>query len=134
MTATIALKALASWILIVVVAIVNGILREKMLVPALGASGGLIASGAILSCCIFLAAFIATPWYGRLTSLQYWLIGLFWLLLTLIFEFGFGRFVQHKDWAELLQAYTFKGGNIWPIVLMVTLVAPRLAARLRGRV
>ncbi|MBE0620253.1 MAG: hypothetical protein IH605_06645 [Burkholderiales bacterium] len=133
MKATIALKALASWVLVLIVAIINGVLREEMFVPALGASGGLIASGVILSCCVFLVAFIAAPWYGRLTSLQYWRIGLVWLLLTLFFEFGFGRFVQHKDWAELFQAYTFSGGNLWPIVLVATLVAPRLAAKLRDR-
>jgi len=32
----------------------------------------------------------------------------------------------------LLEAYTFKDGNIWPIVLLVTLVAPLLAVRLRA--
>jgi hypothetical protein len=41
--------------------------------------------------------------------------------------------VQHKSWAELLQAYTFRDGNIWPLVLLVTVLAPVLAWRLRPR-
>ena len=42
--------------------------------------------------------------------------------------------VQHKAWADLFSAYTFQGGNLWPLVLAVTLLAPWVAARLRGRV
>lgn len=127
-------KALALWVAILTIAIINGIVREKALIPFLGAFGGLIASGVILCGCIFLIAFFAARWIGPLGSSQYWAIGLLWLLLTLLFEFGFGRFVQHQDWTDILQAYTFEGGNIWPVVLVVTLVSPRVAARLRGLV
>lgn len=126
------LKALVLWVAILVLAILNGTLREKILIPAIGSFGGLITSGIVLSLCIVFVAILAAPWYSPLSSTQYWLIGLFWLLLTLLFEFGFGRFVQHKDWAQLLQAYTFEGGNMWPVVLAITLLSPWLAARLRG--
>ena len=57
-----------------------------------------------------------------------------WLATTLAFELGFGRFVQHKGWAEILEAYTFKGGNLWPLVLAIVLISPWLAAKLRGLV
>jgi len=53
--------------------------------------------------------------------------------LTLIFEFAFGRLVRHETWAQLLQAWTFRGGNLWPAVVAVTAVSPFLAARMRGR-
>jgi hypothetical protein len=132
MPVAVLLKALVLWIVILVLAILNGTLREKALMPVIGTFGGLFASGIVLSVCIVLVAVLAAPWYGPLPSSQYWLMGLFWLLLTLLFEFGFGRFVQHKDWAQLLQTYTFKGGNIWPVVLAVTVLSPWLAARLRG--
>jgi hypothetical protein len=55
-----------------------------------------------------------------------------WLVLTLAFEFAFGRLLQHKPWPELLEAYTLKGGNIWPVVLIIIVLAPFIAARLRG--
>ena len=55
-----------------------------------------------------------------------------WLCLTLTFEFSFGRFVQHETWSTLFEAYTFKDGNLWPLVLVVTALAPLLAARVRG--
>jgi len=131
MTPSYWLKALALWCCILVLAILNGGFRESMLIPALGRFAGLVASGILLSACIFLVAFFAAPWFAPSATRRYLLIGMVWLLLTLAFEFGFGRFVQHKTWAELFQAYTFTGGNLWPFVLLVTCLSPWLAARLR---
>ncbi|MGY6275636.1 hypothetical protein [Methylomonas sp. MgM2] len=132
MTTIVWLKAGVLWAAILVLAILNGLLRERVLIPSLGSFAGFVASGAILSMCIFFTAFAAAPWYGPLVSRQWLWVGLFWLLLTLMFEFGFGRFAQHKSWVELLEAYCFRGGNIWPLVLVVTALAPWLAAKVRG--
>lgn len=126
------IKATLLWGAILVCAILNGALREQLLIPAMGSFAGLIVSGILLATCIFLVAWFAAPWYGRLAAQQWIVIGLFWLLLTLIFEFGFGRFVQHQTWAELFDAYTFRGGNIWPLVLVVTCIAPWVVAKIRG--
>ena len=126
------LKALALWLAILALAIANGLLREKILIPSLGSTTGLVSSGILLSAGILLVAWAGAPWYGSLTSWQWMLVGAFWLGLTLMFEFGFGRLVQHKTWGEMLEAYTFKDGNIWPLVLLVTLVAPWLVAKIKG--
>jgi hypothetical protein len=125
-------KAFTLWFAILILAVLNGGLREKVLISSLGSFGASIVSGAILSGGIFLVALLAVPWYGRLSSPQWLALGLFWLALTLAFEFSFGYFVQHKSWSEFLQAYTFEGGNIWPMVLVATWLSPWLAARCRG--
>ena len=126
------LKAAALWFAVLALAMANGIAREKVLVPAIGPFAALVASGIILSACVFLVALAAAPWYGRLSSMRWLGVGVFWLAMTLAFEFGFGRLVQHKGWTELFEAYTLKGGNIWPLVLLVVLLAPWAAAKLRG--
>jgi hypothetical protein len=126
------LKALALWFGILALAFANGALRTQVLIPALGNTGGLISSGLILSACILGVAFAAAPWYGQMTSHQWLLIGALWLVLTLIFEFSVGRFIEHRSWAELFEAYTFKGGNIWPLVLLAAFIAPWCAAKVRG--
>lgn len=131
MTMPVWLKATTLWLAILVLAILNGGFREMALIPALGNFTGMIVSGVILSACIFIVALAAAPWIGPLAPRQWLSVGLFWLLLTVVFEFGLGRFVQHKPWSELLDAYRFQGGNIWPIVLLVILLSPWLAARLR---
>ena len=126
------LKATAIWLLILVCAVLNGALREAWLMPWFGRPAALVASGVLLSLVILGISLLAAPWLGRLTAAQCLSVGLLWLVLTLAFEFGFGRLVQHRSWQELGAAYTFQDGNIWPLVLVVTFFAPLLAARLRS--
>ncbi|HSH48419.1 MAG TPA: hypothetical protein VK991_07535 [Halomonas sp.] len=119
------------WFAILMLAIANGVLREFLLVPLLGGPTSLVLSGTLLSLLILCVAYLSLPWLTIHRPLQLWLVGFGWLAMTLVFEFSFG-FWQGKSWSELLDAYTFKGGNIWIVVLAVTAFAPRLAARLRG--
>ena len=131
MTINIAFKAFLVWFGILVLAIVNGILREAFLIPGLGETPGLILSGVLLSLFIFFMTYFTLPWIGKLKMNEYAYIGIGWLFLTLTFEFTFGL-LQGKSWAELFDAYTFEGGNIWPIVLLVTTLSPYLSAKIRG--
>jgi len=128
----IAVKAFAVWLGILVLAIANGMLREAILIPALGKPPGLILSGVLLSGVILAVAYFALPWLGRAPVARYVAIGFGWLCLTLGFEFILGRLIQAKPWPQIFEAYTFKDGNIWSIVLLITAVAPYLTARLRG--
>lgn len=131
MPARVALKALMVWIAILVLAIFNGFLREAVLAPGLGTELGLILSGLLLSAFIIGISYLALPWLGVRRFPQLLAVGLGWLALTIIFEFSFGLW-QGKSWSMLLEAYTFEGGNLWPLVLLVTAVAPCIAAKLRG--
>lgn len=123
------LRAAAIWLLILVCAVLNGGLREALLLPNLGKPLALVLSGILLSLCIVAVSLIFVRRLERMSDAQALKLGGFWLLLTLAFEFGFGRLVQHRSWQQLLDAYTFKDGNIWPLVLVVTLFAPLLAVR-----
>ncbi len=126
-----AAKALAIWLAILGVAVVNGALREAVLIPHLGKTPGLVLSGLLLSVLILLVTFLALPWLGVHRVSQSVGVGLAWVVLTLTFEFSFGR-LQGKSWPSMLEAYTFKDGNIWPLVLLVTAAAPYITSRLRG--
>lgn len=132
MALQIVVRALTVWLGILVLAIANGALREAILIPALGKPPGLVFSGVLLSAVILAVAYCALPWLGRAPAATYVAIGIGWLCLTLTFEFTFGRLIQGKPWPEILEAYTFKDGNIWSIVLLVTAIAPYVAARIRG--
>jgi hypothetical protein len=126
-------KSLLAWLLILCLAVANGALREGFLVPWLGRANGLILSGVLLSIFVLLVAYAFVRLSPGITASQCLVVGGLWLCLTLAFEFGFGRYVQHKPWAELLDAYQFKDGNLWPVVLLVTFLAPRLAILFRSR-
>ena len=125
-------KAFAVWWGILILAIANGTFRGSVLLPLFGMTTGLLLSGIILCTVIIAIAYIALPWIGQTSMAGYYMIGAGWLFLTLIFEFTFGYFVQGKSLPGLLEAYTFEGGNIWPIVLVVTALAPYIAAKIRG--
>jgi hypothetical protein len=126
------LKVLAVWLLILVCAVVNGAFREGVLVPRFGSLPAYVVSGVLLSLCIVAVSTALVSWFGQLPVSSYLLLGILWLILTLAFEFGVGHFLRHKTWPQLFEAYTFQGGNLWPIVLIVTTLAPLLAAYLRG--
>lgn len=132
MTPVLALKAVTAWLLILFCAVLNGGLRQVFLVRRFGSVAAFVASGLLLCLLIIAVSIALVSWFGSLRAAQYLLLGLFWVCLTSAFEFGFGRFVQHQTWSTLLDAYTLKGGNLWPLVLVVTALAPLLAARVRG--
>jgi hypothetical protein len=125
-------KAFAIWVGMLLLAFGNGLLRETILVPVLGKMPGLFLSGVLLSALILAVAYFSLPWFGPVPVPGYIAIGMSWLCLTLAFELTSGRFMQGKPWSELLEAYTFKGGNIWPLVLLVVAASPCIAARIRG--
>ena len=127
------LKASALWLLILFCAVLNGGFREAVLLPRLGTPSALVLSGVLLCVCIVAVSLLFGRWLGLIGNWQALSVGLLWLCLTLAFEFGFGRLVQDQSWPEMLQAYKFQDGNIWPLVLVVTLFAPLLAVRARGR-
>ena len=131
MSIEMALKALAIWALILVLAIANGTLREAVLMPNFGRMPSFLLSGFLLSSVIVLVAYFALSWIGARSDQELALVGLEWLSATLIFEFTFGLF-RGKSLAEILEAYTFKDGNIWVLVLLVTALAPWVAGKLRG--
>ena len=131
MRAVLILKAFAIWTGILVLAVLNGALREAVLVPRLGTAPALISSGALLSALVVAVAYLSLPWLNARRPAELAGIGLGWLALTLVFEFSFGLW-QGQSWQVMLDAYTFEGANIWPIVLVVIALAPYLAGKLRG--
>lgn len=130
MAVEVVLRAVGLWLVILALAIANGALREAVLIPKLGNASGLILSGVLLSGLVLLVAYLGLPWL-RAEGRELIRIGLGWLAVTLVFEFSFGL-LRGKPLGEILAAYTFKGGNIWPVVLLVVAMAPWLAGKIRG--
>ncbi|MGM7317806.1 hypothetical protein [Idiomarina sp. ST10R2A5] len=126
----ISFKALIIWVGILVLAILNGFLRESVLIPTFGTPAALVLSGLALSALIIVVAYLSLPWLQTTSNIELFSVGLSWLALTIFFEFSFGL-LQGKSWFELIEAYTFKDGNLWPVVLTVTTFSPYIAAKLR---
>ena len=56
-------------------------------------------------------------------------IGGIWLVLTIGFEFGFGRLVGRKSWRELLSDYDIAKGRTWPLVLVWLAAGPAVTRK-----
>jgi len=125
------LRSIAAWLLILVFAVLNGVFREAVLMPKLGKPAAFVLSGALLSGWIVVVAAVLARWLGLKDVTRSLSVGMLWLCLTVAFEFGFDRVMQGRSWPEMLEAYTFKDGNIWPLVLVVTFFAPVVARRFR---
>ena len=60
-------------------------------------------------------------------------IGAAWVVLSVLFEFGFGHYVDGDSWSELLQNYNLAKGNIWVLVLLWIGFGPLVVRALRMR-
>ena len=125
------IRILLLWAAIIPMAIANGILRDAVLVRSLGQKRARTVSGLSLSAVILAWTILTITWVPLPSLVQYAGVGLLWLTLTVAFEFFFGRVVAKKSWQELLRAYRFENGDIWPLVLMAVTVSPVAAAALR---
>lgn len=125
-------KALLFWFLLMVLAIGNGTVRLKFIIPFTGLTAGLAISTVMLCVLILGATWLGIRWLGPATTQQAWSIGLLWLVMTLGFEFGAGHLLFKKPWSELLVDYNIAKGRIWVLVPIVTALAPWWMAKLRG--
>ena len=126
------IRAVLVWLIILLLAILNGGLRQELLIPRLGEQVGRVLSPIILAVLVLLAAWIFTPWIRPATTRDAWLVGLFWLGLTLAFEFLAGHYLFGDPWERLLAEYNVARGRLWVFVPMTTLIAPVLVRRFRS--
>ena len=59
-------------------------------------------------------------------------LGIFGTVLTIAFECLFGRYAMGVFWKLLFADYNVFQGSLWPLVLMVTLLGPVLAWKMRN--
>jgi hypothetical protein len=115
-----------AWIALAVVAIFNGVIREYTygrFISQLAAHQISTVTAVVLSG--LFVVFMHRLWPIE-SSRQAWIIGGVWLLMTIIFEFGFGHFVVGHTWSRLLADYNLFTGHIWILFLLWVLVVPNL--------
>ncbi|OHC82572.1 MAG: hypothetical protein A3J99_06990 [Sideroxydans sp. RIFOXYD2_FULL_59_7] len=57
-------------------------------------------------------------------------VGLFWLSMTVAFEFLFFHYAGGHSWQLLLENYNMSKGRLWPLLLLWVAVSPYLFFRL----
>ena len=125
-------RAVAIWGALLIVAVLNGGVRDIWLSPRLGDTAGRALSTVLLCGLILFVTWWTIRWIRPATAGEALSIGALWLCLTLAFEFLVGHYGLGRTWSELLADYDLRRGRIWLAVLVVTLFAPLWTARLRG--
>lgn len=120
------LYGLLAWWAFMITAVINGTIRVSQLQLAMSEYRAHVVSTLLLSLALLFEISVFLELVGDYS--QGWLIalGAMWFLLTLVFEFGFGR-LMGQSWATLLENYDVLHGRIWPLVLIVVLLTPVLA-------
>ncbi len=126
------LKLTLIWVLLLVVAMATGSLREFLLAPRWGEDLALPVSGLLLALLVFLVTWLLLPWVGHLPRNRYLLAGLYWLLLTLAFEILFVIVVLQDGWQVIFSLFHIASGNLFSLVLLALVLSPWLVARIRG--
>jgi hypothetical protein len=117
-------KYIAVWFGLLIIAIVNGAIRESVYKQYLGdllahqvsTFTGIILFGVVIY-------YISKRW-PLASSRQAWLIGFIWLTMTAGFEFLFGHYVGGLTWNRLLNDYNIFEGRLWILVLIWITIAP----------
>lgn len=122
------IQAIGIWFLIVPLAILNGGLRENILVK-LG-SIALPLSGIILSICIFVVALLLIPKIKECKLKDYIIFGIIWFVLTNLFDLLM-YISEGKGINELLNSYNFLNGNLWILVVITTFVSPIIVSKIK---
>lgn len=125
-------RAFWVWVMIMTAETIHGILRTLFLVPLSGDLRARQIGVLIGSILIFGIAFLFDRWISAVETGTRIRIGLFWLVLTLVFELALGVFVLGLSRERILSDYAIWRGGLMPLGLIVLVLAPLLAARMRG--
>jgi hypothetical protein len=114
------------WLVLVILGISNGVIREKtygrylteLQAHQLSTVTGIIA----MTVAVWLLALFIRPRSLEMAII----IGVIWLSLTVAFEFGFGHLVAGHSWERLLADYNLFRGRLWSLLLLWILFLPSL--------
>jgi hypothetical protein len=117
------LKYILLWFPMLVIAIINGTLRDLWYKKYLGDLTAHQVSTFTLI--LFFALFIGFVFqkFPPSSSVQAILIGVVWVVMTLAFEFGFGRW-RGNSWEKLFEDYNLLKGRLWVLIPIWITVAP----------
>src|SRR5512135_3742067 len=123
-------RYLQAWFTMLGVAMVNGGVRDmtygkqlpELLANQLSCLSGIVLLGVVI--------YFHVHRWALSSARQAIYLGLFWLALTVVFEFLFFHYVAGHPWSELLENYDIVQGRLWPLVLLWITVAPYVFFRL----
>lgn len=124
------IKQILLWLPMIVIAFGNATLRELLFIKYYNEfrAHQLSTITLIVLCAIYI--WLVIPLLNIQNSRQAFLIGIVWVLLTVMFEFTLGR-LTNKSWEYLLRDYNIFDGRIWLVFLISLFLLPYVCYVLR---
>jgi len=124
-------RYLVAWFAMLLVSVLNGTVRDYSYgrhMPELPAQQlstliGIVLLGAVIG--LYMRRW---PFASARQALG---VGLFWMALTVAFEFLFFHYLGGHTWSALLENYDVLAGRLWPLILLWLAFAPYLFYRFR---
>ena len=120
------LKQFLLWLPMIILAIANAGIREMVWdnyfseLTAHQVSTGTL----IILCAVYIG--LVFSFLGLQSQNEALILGLIWVLLTVGFEFVFGRLVMGNLWGDLLNDYNLLQGRLWSIFLISLFLLPSI--------
>lgn len=123
-------KYLAAWLVMLLVAVANGAVRDITYGPQVDALTAHQISTVTAILLLGLVIWLCSAVMPVSSKREAVLLGLFWAALTVAFEFVFFHFIGGHSWSELFANYNVGQGRVWVFVVLWTAVAPWFFFRL----
>lgn len=120
-------KTLLIWLLLSVLAVFNGFLREAVVRQRFGEKAGHLSSTIILAAVIVVVAGVSKAWIGVQTISEAWFVGAIWLAMTLAFEFLAGHYLFKNPWSKIFADYNTLAARVWILIPIITVTSMPLA-------
>ena len=116
---------LGVWFIFVILAIINGGIRDRYYKPYVGDLTAHQISTIIFIIAILIITYLILKFSNlQLSNSQALITGTIWLLLTILFEFIAGHYIFGNPWEKIVGDYNILKGRIWSLVLLTTFLAP----------
>ncbi|WP_049782670.1 hypothetical protein [Maribacter sp. HTCC2170] len=124
-------KYIIAWFPMILIAIANGLFREKFLVNRLNElQAHQMSTGTMIVLFGIYVWVLFKIWEPESVN-QAIMIGFLWLFFTVVFEFVFGHYIVGNSWDKLLHDYNIMKGRVWILVLIWITIAPYLFFQLQ---
>ncbi|KGO81748.1 membrane protein [Flavobacterium cauense R2A-7] len=123
------IKYFLLWFPMLFLAILNGTARDLWYVNYLGELAARQLSTLTLLLLFTLYFLVLFKYSLTVSNSEALFIGVFWVILTLVFEFGFGLY-RGNSWAVLVQEYNIAKGKLWILIPIWVSIGPYCINRL----
>jgi hypothetical protein len=125
-------KCFVAWFGLVVLGLLNATMRQVVYARYVSELVGHQISTLTLAVLVGLYAWALSGLLKLTSPGQAIGVGLMWMVLTIIFEFGLGRYVVGDSWGKLLNNYNVLEGRVWGLFVLWVGLAPYVFYRFRG--